>query len=100
MAIGQLQLHNVLLEVTVNLYFQPPENTKIQYPCIIYSRDYALTEFANNSPYKHHKRYEVTVIDSDPESALLEKVDALPMCIFNRHFTSDDLHHDVYQLYY
>lgn len=84
----------------VRVYFQPPANTDMEYPCITFERDDAETRFANNSPYFNTFGYDVTVIDQDPESELLALVAALPMCSFNRHFVSDNLNHDVYKLYF
>lgn len=81
-------------------YFQPPANVKMEYPCIVYERDYAETSFADNSPYRHTKRYQVTVIDRNPDSDIPDKVALLPMSSFQRHFTEDNLHHDIYQLYF
>jgi hypothetical protein len=84
-----------------NVYFQPPESIDISYPCIIYKRDViGNTKFANDKPYNHQVRYSVTIIDEDPDSLILDKIAELPMCIFNRHYTSDNLNHDVYNLYY
>lgn len=83
-----------------HVYFQPPEKTAIQYPCIIYSRDYGDTQFGDNVPYTFVKRYQVTVIDRIPDSPYADKVAALPMCTFQRHYTSDNLNHDVFNLYF
>lgn len=83
-----------------NVYFQPPPSLAMNYPCIVYKRDDVNTEFADNKPYKHKKRYQVTVIDRDPDSVIPDKVAALPMCVFDRFFTADNLNHDVYNLYF
>jgi hypothetical protein len=83
-----------------NVYFQPPPSLQMTYPCIVYSRDYADTDFADNEPYKYLKRYQVTVIDRDPDSVIPDKVAKLPMCIFDRFFTADDLNHDVFKLFF
>lgn len=83
-----------------NVYFQPPENIKLNYPCIIYQRDFAETDFADNNPYKHTLRYMVTVIDRNPDSDLPSRVAGLPMCLFNRFYTADNLNHDVYTLFF
>jgi hypothetical protein len=72
----------------------------MQYPCIVYQRDNANTEFAGNYPYRYTLRYQVTVIDRNPDSDIPGKVAGLPMCLFNRSFTADNLHHDVYNLYF
>lgn len=72
----------------------------MQYPCIVYQRDTATTEFANNVPYNRTLRYQVTVIDPDPDSEVPGRVAALPMCTQNRFFAVDNLNHDVFQLYF
>lgn len=83
-----------------NVYFQPPESLKMNYPCIVYKRDNANTEFADNHPYAHMRRYMVTVIDRNPDSDIPLKVAALPLCRFSRFYTADNLNHDVYNLFF
>lgn len=83
-----------------HVYFQPPTNVALIYPCIIYKRDLTQTDFADNGPYKRMKRYQVTVIDRDPDSAIPEKVADLPLCIFIRFYTVDNLNHDVFNLFF
>lgn len=94
------QLQSLLEGVTEHVYFQPPENLKMQYPCIVYQRDFAETEFADNGPYRHDIRYMVTVIDRNPDSDLPGKVAKLPMTTFNRFYTADNLNHDVYTMFF
>lgn len=96
----RLDLHAILETITEKVYFQPPENVKLEYPCIVYSRDFADTKFADNNPYRHVKRYMVTVIDRDPDSALPDRVADLPSSTFNRFYTADGLNHDVYQVFF
>ena len=79
--------------------FQPKSNIQLVYPCIIYKRDYANTEYANNLPYSRRKRYEVTVIDRDPDSEICERLADLPSATFVRHFVEDNLNHDIYTIY-
>ncbi len=83
-----------------NVYFQPPPTIKMTYPCIVYKRDFALTFFSGNKPYKYGKRYQVMVIDSDPDSKIPDKIAELPMCVFDRFFTADNLNHDVFKLFF
>jgi hypothetical protein len=96
----RLQLHQLLETFTENVYFQPPTNVQLDYPCIIYKRDFAVTEFADDNPYSHTKRYMVIVIDPNPDSEIPDKVAAMPMSLFNRFYTADDLNHDVYNFYF
>lgn len=100
MAQRRLQLHEILKGFVPNVYFQPPATVKMKYPCIVYNRDNADTKFAGNLPYRYIKRYQVTVIDQDPDSEIPDKVAALPMCLFDRFFTADNLNHDVFNIYF
>lgn len=83
-----------------NVYFQPPANVQIQYPCIVYAHDNAKTEFASNHPYSRTKRYQVTVIDSNPDSLIPDDIAQQPLSDLNRVFTADNLHHYVFTLYF
>lgn len=96
----RLKLHLILESFTENVYFQPPTNVKLEYPCIIYKRGFADTKFANDKPYNYTKRYMVTVIDRDPDSEIPGKVAAMPMCLFNRFYTADNLNHDVFNVFF
>lgn len=92
-----------ILEETLgseHVYFQPPETVRMVYPCIVYSRYVGDTKFAADKPYIHAVQYQVIVIGKDPDSDVLGKVAMLPTCRFIRHYTSDNLNHDVYNLYY
>ncbi len=44
----RLQLQSLLSEITENVYFQPPNNVQMQYPCIVYMRDGSYVKFADN----------------------------------------------------
>lgn len=93
----------VLLESLLgsrNVYFQRPPTTGMEYPCIIYKRDDADTKHADNQPYNRRKRYQVTVIDANPDSEIPDKIADLPLCEFDRFYTADNLNHDVYQLFF
>lgn len=98
---SRTQLQTILSEMGADhVYFQPPTNVKLQYPCIIYDRDFSKTLHAGNSPYRNTKRYQVTVIDRDPDSVIPDKVEEMPLCSFSRFFAADDLNHYVFNLYF
>jgi hypothetical protein len=96
----RLELHTLLKTLTQNVYYQPPETVSMIYPCIVYERSNATTQFADNLPYLYTKRYQITVIDRDPDSLIPDKVAKLPQCVFNRHFRQDNLNHDVFVMYF
>lgn len=70
------------------------------YPCIVYSISKIPTTFANNKPYNHQTGYQLIIMDRNPNSLLMSKIAELPMCVFERHYTKDNLNHYVYNLYY
>jgi len=82
------------------VYFQPPNGMAIQYPCIVYQRDLSETRFADNKPYLNELRYQVTVIDRNPDSDIHMRVAQLPKCLRIRFFTADNLNHDVFNLFF
>lgn len=99
---GRLQFQAVLeaLLETSQVYFQPPATVEMQYPCIVYKRDRSSTDFADNYMYRFHQRYEVTHISRSPDSDIRGKLGALPMSLYNRYFTAQNLHHDVFLVYF
>ncbi len=99
---NRLDLQTLLEEIlgSRNVYYDPPESVKMQYPAIRYSRSRINNTFANNSVYKQDNRYEVTLIYSDPDSELPGKISRLPMCVHDRHYVADNLHHDTFTLHY
>lgn len=99
---SRLELQILLEELlgSRNVYYQPPESVKMKYPAIVYSRQDIDNRHANNNVYIQNNVYSITVIDENPDSEIVKKVSLLPMCNFNRHYTSDNLNHDVFTIYY
>lgn len=97
---SRLELHNVLKTLTDHVYFQPPSGHQMQYPCITYTQDNDSAQYADNELYRHAKRYQVMVIDRDPDTELADKVQALRYCSFERSFPVDDLNHYVFSLFF
>ena len=98
----RLELHELLCETlgSRNVYFQPPATISMSYPAIVYKRSDIQNTHADNAPYLQTTAYDVTVIDRNPDSAIVEAVSRLPYCRFNRHFNSENLNHDVFVIYY
>lgn len=98
----RIELQSILEQILGdgNVYFQPPENLKMVYDCIVYERSQITVFHADNSPYQMRDRYQVTAIYKNPDSELPRRLAMLPLCTHDRHFTSDNLHHDVFTLYY
>lgn len=92
------QLENILGER--NVYFQPPESIKMNYPAIVYALEDIENTHADNGVYLSHKQYSVTVIDKNPDSQFVDMVAKLPTCQFNRHYKSENLNHWNFSLYF
>lgn len=83
-----------------NVYFQPPDNLVMNYPCIVYNREKPDAQFANNKLYLYRERYQVTLMDRDPNSPTIYKIASLPLTSQDRWFASDNLNHYVFTLYF
>lgn len=100
---SRLNLHKELRDIlkTKYVYFQPPASVRMTYPCIRYSISGIDSKHANNRIYKNTSRYEIIVIDSDPDSDIPEKIlNHFTMCSFDRWYSADNLNHFVLTLYY
>ena len=100
----RLKLHQMLCEIIGSTSpkkcaFEPPPSINLEYPCIVYERANARIFHADNAPYLIRDRYTVTVIDEDPDSEYVEKLEKLPLTSYDRHFYSDGLNHDVFTIY-
>lgn len=82
------------------VYFQPPSNTKMDYPCLVVHRDTSNDKKADNKSYIFHIRYSVTIINKDPSADIIEKLKELEMCTYDRWFASANLNHDVLTIWY
>lgn len=98
----RIELHEILCEAlgSRNVYFQPPTSVQMKYPAIVYSREDIENIFGDNRVYQQSYFYQVTVIDKDPDSKIVHRVSNIPMCIYDRHYVSDNLNHDVFRICY
>lgn len=98
----RLELHNKLVELFGNnhVYYQPPENLKVEYPCIRYSKSDITSRHADNINYVNKTSYKIVIIDKHPDNVVIEKILELPLSSYDRHYISDNLNHDVIRIYY
>ena len=97
----ELQIKLKKLLGSNNVYFQPPASIQLKYPCIVYSRNYGESTFADNGSYLYRTRYSVTIIDKDPDTKLIKKIiEAFQYATYDRHYTADNSNHDVISIYY
>lgn len=82
------------------VYGQPPSNSRMVYPCVVYTYNRIDNVNADNIHYLTNNSYQLKVIDPDIDSALNELIKQLPMCSWDRFYTADNLNHFVYTFYY
>ena len=99
---NRLELHEVLCSVlgSRNVYFQPPASIKMKYPAIVYKRDNIINSQANNEVYKQANKYQLIVIDQNPDSEIVQKISKLSQIRYDRHYVSDGLNHDAFTIFY
>ena len=102
MAKNRETLDALLCEIlgSENVYFQAPENMKMHYPCIRYEKSDINTKKADDRDYLKFNRYTVTLIHRDPDNTIVDALQELPYCDFDRFFVSENLNHYVFTLYY
>lgn len=83
-----------------HVYYQPPENLKMEYPAIRYSKSDEEDIYANNIKYLSMSVYDLVVIDKKPDNPIIKKLLELPYSEFDRHYVADGLNHDIIRIFY
>lgn len=104
----RLMLHEQLCKILgcpnrgieCRVYFQPPSSVRMKYPAIVYALDDIQNTFANDRVFLSDKKYSVIVIDTNPDSPIVDKVAEMPTSRFNRHYTKDNLNHYVFEVFF
>lgn len=98
----RLELQNKLEEIlgSRQVYYQPPETVKMEYPAIVYFRDKIRTDNADDRVYLKTNKYSVIVISKRPEDSLINRILGLSYCVHERAYKSDNLYHDAFTLYF
>lgn len=99
---GRLELHEKMKTIVENVYYEPADNGKLKYPCIVYNRQNMENRRANNnSLYKSGIYYNVTYITRSAETDVMKKILKLfPQATLTNIMTHDGLYHENYNIYY
>lgn len=81
------------------VYFQPPENLKLEYPVVVFHLTKIKVDHADDAPYKGAREYVVTLITKDPEPDALEKILKIPYTTLDSTYQSDGMNHFVFTIY-
>lgn len=98
----RLELHQILTDIlkSNNVYYQPPQSIKLNYPCIIYSREKIKSIYANDYSYTYNTKYKIVLIYKNPDEKIVYDIETkLPMCSHDSHYISNNLYHDAFYLY-
>lgn len=96
------ELHEILCEKlgSRNVYYQPPSSLKMEYDAIKYSKPKITSKYANDKKYLLKDMYEIIVISRRADNPVIKELLEMDYCSYDRHYISDNLHHDVLTLYY
>lgn len=98
------QLHQKLLDFTGHpAFYQAPTspNLNLTYPCTIYKLQTIENDSADDMNYILKRRYQITYVTKDPCDPLIDEyLLAFKQIRHSNHFTSDNLHHHIYDLIY
>jgi hypothetical protein len=86
-----------------NLYYQPPSNIKMKYPCFVYSLSDPTIKYADNSTYFYINHYQVIYIDSNPDNVSIiigKMLGTFDRISVNTPYVADNLNHCPFNLYY
>lgn len=100
---SRLELHEELCTLlgSKNVYFQAPESVKMSYDAIRYALGGKNVKRADNRLYNSINEYDCILITRNPDTTLPDKIlNHFEMCSFGRPYTSDNLHHYPFTLYY
>lgn len=100
---SRLKLQKELEDIlgTRNVYYNPPETLKMKYPCIRYTLSKTDTNKADGINYLKNNRYQLTVIDTNPDTELPDLLlDHFTYCSSDRTYRSEGFQHHVLTLYY
>lgn len=85
---------------TGNVYFQPPETVRMNYPAFKYNLAKIDNVNANNSKYLQRKQYTLTYISYDPDDPMVDTISGWQFCLFDRSYAANNLNYFVYTIYY
>lgn len=95
------ELHAELLTFMPNVYFQPPTNIQMVYPCIVYNKAGKARYFGDNIIYLSQQEYAVTLIEKNPDSKVADNIEKhFRHCAIEDYYTVDNLNHTKLKLYY
>lgn len=83
------------------VYFQPDQNVRLHYPCIVYNQEDSDSGYADDRTYIIHHRYTIVCISKDPDDDLDDRIQMhFEHARSGRPYVVDQLYHKTVSLYY
>ena len=84
------------------VYYEPPTDVKLTYPCLKANRSRRDVKYASNKPYIKDESFTIYFITRDVKTApaVLNQLEELPYCTYDTEYIADGLHHYVYKITY
>ena len=92
-----------LIHDTENVYYDPPESIRMDFPCFRFELNNLDVKHADNKAYSKKPRWAVTYITRDIEEieqVAEEMLEHFKYCNFDTSFRADNLEHAVFNLYF
>lgn len=84
-----------------NVYVNPPESVRMQYPCVKIKRSGIYTTSANNHKYMIKDRYDAVYITREPDDPMVHKIlYEFDMSRFSMQIVKDDLYNENFVIYF
>lgn len=83
-----------------NVYYNPPDNLRMQYNAIRYSLGVRQSTYADDRKYRNMNRYDLIVITRESDPEVVEKLLELPYCSMGTPYKADNLNHYPLTLYW
>lgn len=96
----ELQISLKAIEGINAAYFVPDDPQNMKYPCIVYDLDDIDTKFASDTIYRMKRKYKLTIISADKDHLLAEAVITKYNASWVTSFTSNNLYHQILDIYF
>lgn len=94
---NRLTLQHKLEEIlgSDNVYYNPPESQKMNFPAIVYNLSDIRQVHADNRKYVDFTSYKITIVSKKVDHPAIRGVLDLPMTKFSTNFTKNGYYHTV-----
>lgn len=87
---------------TGKVYFQPPSNVRLEYPCWVVERETVRLIKADDRAYLNRPGYKCIYMNrTEPDPEILRMIpERYPYCLYRSHYVVDNVHHDAFLIHY